>query len=66
VPDLGIQHELADHLNILSSRIFFPSHQHFSTMVDSLNLAGVIGTWVAVALALVALIGIVGPFLLLR
>ncbi|MCJ1399042.1 hypothetical protein MMC11_002244 [Xylographa trunciseda] len=34
--------------------------------MDPLNLAGVIGTWAAVGLALIALIGIVGPLLLLR
>ncbi|MCJ1287063.1 hypothetical protein MMC26_006411 [Xylographa opegraphella] len=34
--------------------------------MDSLNLAGVIGTWAAVGLALIALIGIVGPLILLR
>ncbi|MCJ1390457.1 hypothetical protein MMC18_003316 [Xylographa bjoerkii] len=34
--------------------------------MDPLNLAGVIGTWAAVGLALVALIGIVGPLILLR
>ena len=35
-------------------------------MADSTNLAGVIGTWVAVALALIALLGIVGPVLVWR
>ncbi len=34
--------------------------------MDPLNLAGVIGTWVAAGLAIVALVGIVGPLLLLR
>ncbi|KAH7471345.1 hypothetical protein FOMA001_g13595 [Fusarium oxysporum f. sp. matthiolae] len=32
-------------------------------MSDKLNLAGVIGTWVAASVAIVALIGIVGPIL---
>src|SRR5271170_643745 len=35
-------------------------------MVDNLDLAGVIGTWVAVAFAVIALVGIVGPFLVWR
>src|ERR1700709_2226059 len=35
-------------------------------MSDPLNLAGVIGTWVAVGLALLALVGILGPLLVLR
>ncbi|KAH8769338.1 hypothetical protein BGZ57DRAFT_898314 [Hyaloscypha finlandica] len=35
-------------------------------MADPLTLAGVVGTWVAVLLALIALIGVVGPWLLLR
>ncbi|MCJ1355004.1 MAG: hypothetical protein MMC33_004995 [Icmadophila ericetorum] len=34
--------------------------------MDPLSLAGVIGTWVAVGLAVVALVGIVGPLILLR
>lgn len=34
--------------------------------MDRLTLAGVIGTWVAAGLAVVALFGIVGPLLLLR
>jgi len=35
-------------------------------MVDNLDLAGVIGTWVAVGFAVVALVGIVGPILVWR
>lgn len=35
-------------------------------MADDLDLAGVIGTWVAAFLALVALVGIVGPILVWR
>ena len=35
-------------------------------MADGTNLAGVIGTWVAVSLALIALFGIVTPILLIR
>ena len=35
-------------------------------MANATNLAGVIGTWVAVSLALVALVGIVTPILLMR
>ena len=34
--------------------------------MDPLDLAGVIGTWAAVGLAVVALVGIVGPLLLFR
>ena len=35
-------------------------------MADGTNLAGVIGTWVAVTLALIALFGVVTPILLIR
>lgn len=35
-------------------------------MADGTNLAGVIGTWVAVSLALIALFGVVTPILLMR
>ncbi|MCJ1249594.1 hypothetical protein MMC30_006820 [Trapelia coarctata] len=35
-------------------------------MADSLNIIGVVGTWVAAGVAIVALIGIVGPFLVLQ
>lgn len=35
-------------------------------MADSTDLVGVIGTWVAVALALIALLGIIGPVLVWR
>ena len=35
-------------------------------MADGTNLAGVIGTWVSVSLALIALFGIVTPILLMR
>ncbi|KAG9256863.1 uncharacterized protein F5Z01DRAFT_491329 [Emericellopsis atlantica] len=35
-------------------------------MASGLDLAGVVGTWVAVALALIALVGIVAPVLLIR
>ena len=35
-------------------------------MADGTNLAGVIGTWVAVSLALIALFGVVTPILLIR
>ena len=34
--------------------------------MDPLSLAGVIGTWVAVGLTVVALVGIVGPLILFR
>lgn len=35
-------------------------------MADGTNLAGVIGTWIAVSLALIALFGVVTPILLMR
>ena len=35
-------------------------------MAQSTELAGVIGTWVAVSLALIALFGIIGPILLVK
>jgi len=40
--------------------------QYSSIMADPTTIAGAIGTWVAVALALVALVGIVTPILIFR